>query len=462
MDYRTLSEKYFDEYKKDLNDLVSIESIRDVEHAAPGAPFGPRIEQALETLLEKGRRDGFETKNYDGYAGTITLGDGDESVGILGHLDVVPLGDGWTKDPLKVTEENGYLFGRGVLDDKGPLLAGYYAMRLLKDNHAPLKRKVMLIAGTDEESGMGGIKEYVKKGPIPTMGFTPDADFPVIYAEKGNLHITLDSDMPSIIEKMEGGSRANIVIPEASATLNTGVLDEKQFDFFLKTNGLQGQCKVENGKVHLTVCGKAAHGSMPYMGENAGVALLNYIGQAYDDKLARDLYTLLKDWKGTPENIDIDGVYMGFLTMNPGIIRIENGHAQVLIDIRYPNDTDPDKILAGFLEACKDLGGQIQPAIAYQGKPLFVDPNSKLVRDLMASYAKYSGDTFTPPAAIGGGTYAKMFDNFVAFGPEKPWIRPPKGMVIGGCHSADEAISIDALKEAIAIYADAIERLANE
>ena len=159
MDYRTLSEKYFDEYKKDLNDLVSIESIRDVEHAAPGAPFGPRIEQALETLLEKGRRDGFETKNYDGYAGTITLGDGDESVGILGHLDVVPLGDGWTKDPLKVTEENGYLFGRGVLDDKGPLLAGYYAMRLLKDNHVPLKRKVMLIAGTDEESGMGGIKE---------------------------------------------------------------------------------------------------------------------------------------------------------------------------------------------------------------------------------------------------------------------------------------------------------------
>lgn len=462
MDYRILSEKYFDEYKKDLNDLVEIESVRDVEHAADGAPFGPNIEKVLKVMLDKGQRDGFKTKNYDGFAGTITLGDGEETVGILGHLDVVPLGDGWIHDPLKVCEENGYLFGRGVLDDKGPLLAGYYAMRLLKDNHVPLKRKVMLIAGTDEESGMGGIKEYVKRGPIPTMGFTPDGDFPVIYAEKGNLHITLDSDLPSIIKEFNAGTRPNIVIPEASAILDTDQLDADQFNFFLKTNGLEGKADVEDGYVHLTVYGKAAHGSMPYMGENAGVHLLNYIGQAYDDKLAKDLYQLLKDWKGTPENIDIDGVYMGFLTMNPGIIRIENGHAHILIDIRYPNDTTPEKILAGFESACKELGGSIKAAIEYQGDPLFVDPNSKLVKDLMASYAKYSKDTFTPPIAIGGGTYAKMFDNFVAFGPEKPWIKPPKGMKIGGCHAADEAISVDALKEAIAIYADAIERLANE
>ncbi len=462
MDFKTLTDKYFDQYIKDLNDLVSIESTRDVEHAAQGAPFGPNVAKALHTLLEMGKRDGFETQNFDGYAGLITLGDGSESVGILGHLDVVPLGDGWTKNPLAVTEDHGYLYGRGVLDDKGPLLAGYYAMKMLKDLNVPLKRKVMLIAGTDEESGMGGIKEYVKVGPIPTMGFTPDANFPVIYGEKGNLHITLDSDEPSLIEDFQAGTRPNIVIAKADAILNTDQFDEKMYDFFLKTNDLKGRGSVEDGKVHLYAEGKAAHGSMPYLGINAGVLLLNYIAKAYQDKLAGELYELLKDWKGTPVGIDIDGVYMGFLTMNPGIITIHEGHAHVLIDIRYPNDTNPDKIIKGFEEACKELGGTIAPAIAYAGDPLFVDPNSKLVKDLMASYAKYSGDTFSPAVTIGGGTYAKMFDNFVAFGPEKPWVKPPKDLQVGGCHEADEAISVADLKEAIAIYADAIVRLANE
>lgn len=462
MDFQPLANASYEDFKKDLEKLVAIESVRDVEHAADQAPFGPNIKKALDTLLDIAKRDGFKVENYDGYAGLVTLGDGEESVGILGHLDVVPLGEGWQHDPLKLTEENGYLFGRGVLDDKGPLLAGYYAMKLVKDANIPLKRKVMLIAGTDEESGMGGIKEYVKTGPIPTMGFTPDADFPVIYGEKGNLHITLDSDAPTIIQSFEAGERPNVVIAKAKAVLDTDHFDPKQFDFYLRTNDLKGHGEVKDGKVHLEVEGKAAHGSVPYLGINAAVYLLNYIGQAYDDKLAQDLYFLLKDWKGTPENIDINGVYMGFLTMNPGIITIKDGHAHVLIDIRYPNDTNPEKVLAGFEEACEALQTPIVPAIAYSGKPLFVDPNSDLVKNLMASYATYSKDTFSPAITIGGGTYAKMFDNFVAFGPEKPWEKPPKDLKIGGCHEADEGIAKKALLEAIAIYADAIVRLANQ
>lgn len=462
VNFQPLANASYDEFKHDLERLVAVESVRDVEHAAPGAPFGPKVKEALDTLLDIAKRDGFETQNYDGYAGLITLGDGEESVGILGHLDVVPLGEGWQHDPLKLSEENGYLFGRGVLDDKGPLLAGYYALKLVRDAGIPLKRKVMLIAGTDEESGMGGIKEYVKTGPIPTMGFTPDADFPVIYGEKGNLHITLDSDAPTIIQSFKAGERPNVVIAKAKAVLNTDQLDSTLFDFFLRTNGLKGHSEVKDGQVHLEVEGKAAHGSVPYLGVNAAVYLLNYIGQAYDDKLAQDLYFLLQDWKGTPENIDINGVYMGFLTLNPGVITIQDGHAHVLIDIRYPNDTTPEKVFQGFEEACAALETPIVPAIESSGKPLFVDPNSDLVKNLMASYAHYSGDTFSPAITIGGGTYAKMFDNFVAFGPEKPWEKPPKDMKIGGCHEADEGIAKKALLEAIAIYADAIVRLANQ
>lgn len=465
MNYRTLANQYFDSFKKDLKTLVSIPSVRDKEHANTNAPFGPAVQDALETMLAMGKRDGFATKNFDGYAGTITIHDAGpdaESVGILGHLDVVPAGDGWTRPAYDLTQEKGWLFGRGVLDDKGPLLAAYYAMKILHDQNVKLNKTVYLIAGTDEESGMEGIDYYLKNGgTIPAMGFTPDADFPVIYGEKGNIHMILESDAPTIISSMTAGERPNIVIQNASAVLNTKEFDPALFDFYLRTNDLKGSYSIEDDGVHISMIGKPAHGSTPYLGNNAGVHLFNYVGQAYNDALSNAMYALLKDWKGTPEHIDIDGLYMGFLTMNPGQIEIKDGHASVLIDIRYPNDTTPEKVLAGFEEAAKESPVDMHAKMVSAGKPLFVDPNSRLVKDLMQSYADYTGDTFSPAITIGGGTYAKHFDNFVAFGPEKPWEKAPADLHVGSIHSADEGVSEDALEEAIAIYADAIERLAS-
>lgn len=464
--YRKLADQNFDQFLNDLNTLVSIPSTRDKEHAENGAPFGPGVKDALEALLEMGKRDGFEVKNYDGYAGTITIhdaGDGAERVGILGHLDVVPAGEGWTRPPFELSEEGGYLFGRGVMDDKGPLLAAYYAMKILADSHVPLNKTVYLIAGTDEESGMEGIDYYIHKanGPIPTVGFTPDADFPVIYGEKGNIHMELSSDAKTIVKSLHAGTRPNVVIQNAEAIVDSHEFSPELFSFYLKTNGLQGSASVEEDGVHLSMIGKSAHGSLPYEGINAGVHLLNFIGQAYEDVLCQEYYELLKDWKGTPENIDINGLYMGFLTMNPGIMTFEDGKSRILIDIRYPNDTTPEKIFEGFQNATADLKEPIHAEMISAGKPLFVDPNSKLVTDLMASYAKYTGDTFSPAITIGGGTYAKHFDNFVAFGPEKGWVRPPEELKVGAIHSPDEGANKEDLKEAIAIYADAIERLAN-
>lgn len=461
MDFRKLANEYTEAYLKDLNSLVSIESVRDKEHAADGMPFGPACRKALDTMLEIGQRDGFRTKNIDGYAGVIELGDGDESVGVLGHLDVVPLGDGWTKDPLKVTVDDGYVFGRGVLDDKGPVMAAYYAMKLLKEHNIPLKRKVMLIAGTDEESGMECMDYYKEHGEIPDLGFTPDADFPVIYAEKGHVHLRLLSEAPTVIKEFEGGLRPNIVIGQADALISSQDPKKELFAFYLKTNGLKGSMEETPEGIRIHMEGTPAHAAMPYNGVNAGTHLLNFIGEAYDDQLSRDLYTLTKDWKGSPEKIDVDGVYMGFLTMNPGIITFKDGKADVLIDIRYPNDTTPEKILAGFEEACKELSSPVEAVLESTTEPLFVDPDSKLVSDLMASYRKYTKDDFTPAIAIGGGTYAKKFDNFVAFGPEKPAEVKTTDAFVGGCHQRDEGIKLDDLIEAIAIYADAIASLAS-
>ncbi len=464
MDFRKLAEKYRDSYFKDLNTLVEIESTKDEAKADPaaGMPFGPGPRKALDTFLEMADRDGFKTENVDGYAGTVTLGQGEESVGILGHLDIVPLGDGWTKDPLKVTFDDVYVFGRGVLDDKGPTLAAYYAMKMIRDENLPLKRKIMLIAGTDEESGSACMKYYKKHGEIPTLGFTPDADFPVIYGEKGNMHVSLKSSDPTKIRYFKGGLRPNIVIGNAEAIVDVNDPKEELFDFYLKSNGLSGSISKEEDGVHISMEGVPAHGSTPYEGINAGTHLLNFIAEAYDDQLARDYYELLKDWKGKPVGIEKNGVFMSFLTMNPGIIEFKDGQAYALVDIRYPNDTTPEVIAKGFEETCQKLASDIVPTVEYAGDPLFVDPNSTLVTSLMNAYSKYTGDTFTPAITIGGGTYAKEFDQFVAFGPVKPNEEKTTDLFVGGCHQRDEGIKADDLLEAMAIYAEAIYSLAGE
>ena len=187
MDFNTEVLKYKDDFLKDLNTLVSYESVRDESTKAENAPFGKNCRDVLDAMLDMAKRDGFETKDIDGYAGVVEYGQGEETFGVLGHLDIVPLGEGWTKDPLKVTLENGYIFGRGVMDDKGPALAGYYALKMIRDLNIPLKKRVMLITGCDEESGMECMNYYVDHAEVPQMGFVPDANFPVIYGEKGGL-----------------------------------------------------------------------------------------------------------------------------------------------------------------------------------------------------------------------------------------------------------------------------------
>jgi succinyl-diaminopimelate desuccinylase len=461
MDLLKLAKEHQEDFLNDLNTLVSIESTRDKEHAYENAPFGPNPRKALDAMLEMGKRDGFDTQDVDGYAGVISYGDQSETLGILGHLDIVPLGEGWTKDPLKVTLNDGYIFGRGVMDDKGPALAAYYAMKILKEQGVKLNKKIMVICGCDEESGMECMNYYKDHGQIPDMGFVPDANFPVIYGEKGGAHIVLKSDEPTVIESLHAGSRPNIVIGKADVKLpSMSEEQEKEFAFYLKSNQLEGSVAREDDGVILHIEGVPAHAAMPYLGVNAALHLLNFVGAAYDDKLARDLYGLLKDWQGQPAGIFKEGLYMGFLTMNTGIVDIENNHTEVMVDIRYPNEMSGADVHAGFAKAAAEKESKIEVILDSDSKPLFVDPNSKLVKDLMSSYAKFTGDTTSPAITIGGGTYARKFDNFVSFGPELPNEVIETEQFVGGCHQRDEGIKLDNLIQAIAIYADAILNLA--
>ncbi|MCF0105159.1 MAG: dipeptidase PepV [Holdemanella sp.] len=463
MDFLTIAKSKQEAYIKDLNTLVEIESVLDTTTKSDYAPFGLNTRKALDAFLDIAKRDGFDTKDIDGYAGVIEYGKGEETFGILGHLDIVPLGDGWTKDPLKVTYNDGYIFGRGVMDDKGPTMAAYYALKIIRELNIPLKKRVMLIAGCAEETSMSCMNYYKEHAEIPQMGFVPDADFPVIYGEKGGLHLELQSKCNTVLKKMIAGMAPNIVIEKADAYVDA--INEKQkaeFAYYCKANGLQGSIFYEDSMVRVHMEGKAAHAAMPYLGKNAALHLFNFIGCSYDDAYCKELYEILHDWMGIPVGIHVEGTYMSCLTMNVGLVHIENGNQSITLDIRYPNDTDGNTIYETFNKHLSSLASKMDILCKKDSKPLFVNPDSTLVHSLMNVYQKYTKDMVSQPKTIGGGTYARKFENFVSFGPERPMEKLKTDQYVGGCHQKDEGILLDHLIEAIAIYADAIVTLCSE
>lgn len=456
MDWDKMAKAKEAELISDLKGIIAIPSLLDEDDAKAGAPFGTKVREALDYMLDLGRRDGFKVTDVDGYAGIIEYGEGEEIVGILGHLDVVPPGDGWHYDPWKVVEREGYLFGRGTMDDKGPTLAAYTALRILKEHGFKPSKKIYLIVGCDEESGMRCMRYYRDHAPIPSIGFTPDSDFPVIYGEKGGLGLLLSGEKPSVIEELNAGERPNVVIGQASVLVDAP-LKKQLFDFYLSANRLSGSSEAKGDKSCYSITGRSAHASTPYLGVNAAWHLLNFVGSAYDDEVAKGYAAALNDWRGSGLDIDVNGMHMGFLTMNLGIIRFAKNKQEAILDIRFPNDVTGEELVKRAQAAVKKAGWPFVVEAKRIGKPLFVDPSGPLVSTLIEIYRKHTGDTFSPPLTMGGGTYAKVFDNFVAFGPE--FTNRPVPEFVGVIHGPDEAARIQDLLDACAIYGEAIEQL---
>ncbi|MGL5540061.1 MAG: Sapep family Mn(2+)-dependent dipeptidase, partial [Erysipelotrichaceae bacterium] len=349
MEWMKMTKEEQQSFVSDLRGLINVNSVLDTTTAGANAPFGAGVAQALEYMKQMGIAAGFKVKEYDGYALVLECGSGEESVGVLGHLDIVPIGEGWTKDPFGGEVVDGYMFGRGVIDDKGPSIAAFYALKKVKAQLEQMNRRVLLIFGGDEESGMSCMDHYAKVGEIPTMGFVPDADFPAVYGEKGILRLKLKTNQKNAIVSMHAGTRPNIVIGKANALVaewNESL--QTQFDFYLETNQLEGHVEVGSEGTRLFMDGVFSHAAWPYNGVNAGIHLMNFIGCGYHDALLKGLAQMLKDWRGSGAGMAFEGAYMGFLTMNPGIIHVEDDHIEITLDIRYPNDTDVDAIVGGL------------------------------------------------------------------------------------------------------------------
>ncbi|SEJ27286.1 succinyl-diaminopimelate desuccinylase [Kandleria vitulina] len=438
-----------DELLEDLRTLCQIPSVFDPSTAKDNQPFGEANRKALDQMLAFGQRDGFITDDCDGYAGSIDIGEGEEVFGILGHLDVVPVNEtGWHYPQFDATLDGDRLYGRGVADDKGPLLAAYYAAKIVNEMDFEKKYKIRVIFGCDEENGSSCVKYYFKHRPYPAMGFTPDADFPVVFGEKAmvGFNLTGKIDDEKIIS-INGGTRSNIVPNNACACLEGSLEDyEESFNAFLKENNATGSITMNNHVV-LKVDGRSAHGSVPERGTNAIVLLCHYLHTITDNKLVAfiDDY-FYEDTAGKKLGIAHSGA-LGALTNNLGILNYEDGHINMVLDVRFSNEVDPIK---DVVDAVTKKASAYDLAVDYNATPsLYVDPESELIKKLHAAYVDVTNDHEHGPQAMGGGTYAKAMPNCVAFGAEFPG-RDNK------MHEDDETIVFEELLQSAAVYAQAL------
>lgn len=440
---------------------VQIESVRNTEMSAPGAPFGPGIQKALEWTLSLGEELGFTVKNIDGYIGYIEMGTGD-LLGILGHIDVVPEGDGWSVPPYSGEIKDGKIFGRGTLDDKGPTLLALFAMKAIKDENIPLNMRVRLIIGTDEESGWEDIAYYSEREEIPNIGFTPDADFPIINAEKGILHLEFTKNFTSPLSTLIsicGGNRANVV-PDSCEVILNGI-DRKEIlsrsnDFvFPEGVSLILEDQEKNHEVKLTVKGSGAHGSLPQNGKNAVIYALQFLQTLPLTPPEKETINFILDhpgdgFYGEGLNVGLSDEVSGRLSLNLGIFELSSETLKFVIDIRYPVSFTKDDVFLPIQTIAQAEGYSLK--IVNHQAPHYVTKDSKLVQALLSAYEDVTGlEPYT--IAIGGGTYAKALPQGVAFGPVFPG--DPDGV-----HCADEFIPIDKLLLTTKVYAQAILNLA--
>ena len=419
---RSLFETYQKEMLDDLASLIAIDS-SDGE-PKPGAPFGEGPAKALHAFLDIAERMGFETDNVDNYAGSVSLGSGEETVGVLAHLDVVPAGKGWTMDPFAMTIKDGKMYGRGVIDDKGSAVAALYGMRIIRELGIPLKRGIRLIVGTNEEKGSGCMEYYVAHRVPPTLGFTPDASYPLIHGEKGSFWAKLFFDKEDLpILRMEAGEVFNAVPAECDVVLD-GSLDMDALQASADKGFAEGYPvlieKTADGNIRMLVKGLAAHGSMPYLGVNAAVSAAMILCDALGEKAGKMLH-FVKDVIGRDPYGKTAGVYFedenGVLTLNLGLLRFENGEGWLGTDIRFPV-TGTGEYAAGLYKAMADKYG-IRCDIPKPSEPHFVPENSELVTKLLKVYREVTGEQDAKSMTIGGGTYARhVGKKFVAFGPE--------------------------------------------
>ena len=453
---RWLEEAYA-KMEQDLLALLAIPSIK--EEAAPGAPFGRPLAEALDYCLQMAGNFNLQTTNAQGFVGFADLpGLSAEPVGVLAHVDVVPANPAdWLSPPFKPEKREGRIYGRGALDDKGPLVASLYAGAALAACGAPLGNSVRFIFGADEESGMSCMDYYLNHYPPPLRGFSPDGCFPAVIGEKGLARFAFHAAWPKENQEplqllaLNSGTVINIVPDTAEAIFKvSGPVS------FEGERALGMRIEQKGAVLRLTASGRAAHASTPEEGENALAKLLQFLSrQQYSPRGAmRYLETLARLFADPCYGANLgvaDKDALSTLTVAPTVLNVDETGGLLRCDMRFT------------LSRCSDYFRNKLEIVAQRNRltlqewsssePLYANENSPLAAGLLRAYRDFTGDTLSKPIIMGGGTYAKKLPNFLAFGPIFP----------GGLelpHRANEYLDCKEWLNTAKIYARAIYELA--
>ena len=417
----------------DASDFLKLESL--LSPALPNAPFGKAMRQTLDWFINKAKGYGLNAYEKDGYYGVVEIGSGTDMFAYACHLDVVGVGTGWTVPAFDLTQKDGFLLGRGIVDNKGPAIAMLHVLKAIKDNGINLKHRVRLIVGCNEESGSLCLKKYAEVDEVPKFTLVPDADFPTIHSEKGILQVEFsvpvcDTFKSKISTLTFGGANTNVIPEVASAVVNGS---------------------------NIVVNGVAGHAMAPHKADNAAWKLFKELANLCP--CCKNVYSAICNHNASKTlGIDFKDETSGELTMALTKGSFYGSNLKLHFDIRLPICADKDKVIKKIagglnqnqkeynnggvghntknsppLEGCPQ-GGVGYKITAYK-QNLYIDPNSPLVTTLVDIYKKQTGDTNAQSKKIGGGTYARELPNAIAF-----------GATFGGydtaIHNADEKVSL--------------------
>ena len=445
---------------EDIRSLVKIDSVEDLAAAEPGKPWGPAAFEALEEGLRIAARIGLDAHNCEGYIGYADLpGESEKQIATIAHTDIVPTGLGWTVPALDVTRRDGYLLGRGVLDDKGPFVLSLYTAKFFVDEVARTGKKLpytlRCIVGNNEETMMADVDWYLKHFEAPAFCFTPDAEFPLICGEKGILHghFTSGAIANGAIVELDGGTVANAIPGLATATVQADLTALPEADAIeLDAAG--------EGLVRISAHGKGGHASLPEGTINAIGLLVHYLldnVELSEDEVVflslMELACTVSD--GSKLGIACADEMFGPLTCIGGTIRtLGDGRFVQTIDCRFPTAITGDAIVATCAALAERNGASFELDVVKE--PFYIEPTSPEIRALLSTYNEYTGrdaEAFT----IGGGTYARKFPRACAFGPHDATC--PEPAWVGMEHGPDEGVSEEVLRRALKIYIVSVARL---
>ncbi|MFK4952504.1 Sapep family Mn(2+)-dependent dipeptidase [Lactococcus garvieae] len=427
--YRTEIEQNWEEYVALLKEAIAIPSVKGKAEA--GSPFGVEARQALDYVIGKAKTYGLQTQIIKDAMGYAQLGEGEEYIGVVGHLDVVAAdGQGWLSSPFKLDEREGYFYGRGVLDNKGPILSCLFALKLLKQRNFKPRLPIRIIFGTDEESGSADVPLYLSEEKAPVFGFTPDCKFPVVYGERG------------------------VVALELTTRFAHGVLDTLgDFHGEMAKDFVPDDIQLSGGPQTYSAKGLRTPSNAPELGKNAITALASVLQNNLENKELRDYFSWLtqsfhEKHFGHGIGIAFSDQESGRLILTPYKIKRENNSIRLSLSIRYPVTVTEEQVINALSENLYE-GTSINIIRSLPGT--YVDKTKQEIQELSRIYEKVTGLNGQPVTTT-GATYARSMPNIVAFGPSFPGEK-------GIAHKENEYINIEHLKQMVEIYMESIERL---